>query len=135
EFAWLLYEGRWGERQPGSFNGPVGASLNGRWIDPWEASDNWRPFSIVVPGSNAVGPTMTDAFCSLTTSGSRALLAVVVRPWIGLPVLAVVIAALVLLTRRALPLFRRSLHLYRDHWKLFAGIGLIAIPIGIVFNI
>jgi hypothetical protein len=135
EFAWLLYEGRWGERQPGSFNGPVGANLNGRWLDPWEASDNWRPFSILVPGSKALGPTMTDAFCGLTEAGSRALIYTVVYPWIGLPILGLVVAALVLLFRRSMSLFRRAIGFYREHWKLYAGIGLVAIPIGIVFNI
>lgn len=135
EFAWLLYEGRWGERQPGSFNGPRGAGFNSRWIDPWEASDNWRPFSIVVPGSKALGPTMTDAFCGLTEAGSRALIYTVVYPWIGLPALAVVVAAFVVLYRRVRGLFRRAIRLYREHWKLFVGIGLVAIPIGIIFNI
>ncbi len=135
DFAWLLYEGRWGERQPGPFNGPVGPNLNSRWIDPWEASDNWRPFSIVVPGSKALGPTMTDAFCGLTEAGSRALIFAVVYPWIGLPAFVAVIAAFALLFYRSRTLFRRSLRLYRDHWKVFVGIGLVAIPIGIAFNL
>jgi hypothetical protein len=127
--------GRWGERQPGPFNGPVGPNLNARWIDPWEASDNWRPFSIVVPGSNTLGPTMTDAFCGLTEAGSRALIYTVVYPWIGLPVLGLVVAAFVFLYRRSRQLLRRAMQLYREHWQLFVGIGLMAIPIGIVFNI
>ncbi len=135
EFAWLLYEGRWGERQPGPFNGPVGPNLNSRWIDPWEASDNWRPFSIVVPGSNTLGPTMTDAFCGLTEAGSRALIFAVVYPWIGLPAFGAVVAALVLLYSRSRTLFRRAVRLYREHWKVFAGIGLVAIPIGVAFNL
>jgi hypothetical protein len=134
-FAWLLYEGRWGERQPGPFNGPVGPNLNGRWIDPWEASDNWRPFSIVVPGSKAIGPTMTDAFCGLTEAGSRALIYTVVYPWIGIPVLAAVVAALAFMFSRSRRLFLDATRLYRRHWKLFVGIGLVAIPIGIVFNL
>jgi hypothetical protein len=135
EFAWLLYEGRWGERQPGPFNGPVGASLNGRWIDPWGAADNWRPVSIVVPGSKALGPTMTDAFCSLTEAGSRALIYSMIYPWVGLPLFAAVAVALVLLYRRSRHLFHRAISMYRQNWRLFAGIGLLAIPIGIVFNI
>lgn len=135
EWAWLLYEGRWGERQPGPFNGPVGPNLNSRWIDPWEASENWRPFSIVVPGSKALGPTMTDAFCGLTEAGSRALIFAVVYPWIGLPAFGAVVAAFVLLYSRSRALFRRAIRLYREHWQVFAGIGIVAIPIGIGFNL
>jgi hypothetical protein len=134
DLAWLLYEGRWGERQPSAFNGPVGAPLNARWIDPWQASDNWRPFSIVVPGSKAVGPTMTEAFCSATGAGSRLLINAVVYPWITLPIVAAVIGAFVYFSRRSFPYFRRAFRLYRDNLRLFVGIGLIALPIGIVFN-
>jgi hypothetical protein len=133
-FAWLLYEGRWGERQPRSFNGPVGMNLNGRWIDPWQAADNWRPFSIVVPASDTLGPTMTEAFCSLTEAGSRLLILALVYPWVTLPVVALVFGIFLWFTRRSWPIFRRALRLYRDHWRVFVGIGLAAIPIGIIFN-
>lgn len=133
-FAWLLYEGRWGERQPSAFNGPVGPQLNARWIDPWEASDNWRPFSIVVPGTRAIGPTMTEAFCSATETGSRLLISAVVYPWITLPLVAVAVGALTYFTRRSFPFFRRAFQVYRANLRLFVGIGLVALPIGITFN-
>ncbi|HWV23404.1 MAG TPA: hypothetical protein VNZ58_04370, partial [Thermomicrobiales bacterium] len=87
DFAWLLYEGRWGERQPSSFNGPLGANLNSRWLDPWTTTDNWRPFSIVVPGSKALGPSMTEAFCTLTAAGSQVLIYAMVYPWVTLTLL------------------------------------------------
>lgn len=134
EFAWLLYEGRWGERQPSAFNGPLGANLNSRWLDPWEASDNWRPFSIVVPGSRSLGPTMTEAFCSATESGSRLLIYAMVYPWATIPAVGIVVAALGYFLRRSFPIFRRAIRLYRHNWKLFLGIGLVALPIGIIFN-
>ncbi|HLU34303.1 MAG TPA: hypothetical protein VKZ61_00930 [Thermomicrobiales bacterium] len=135
EWAWLLYEGRWGERQPASFNGPVGMNLNARWIDPWQAAEDWRPFSIVVPASDALGPTMTEAFCSLTESGSRLLILALVYPWITLPTVALAFGVFLWFTRRSWPIFRQAFRLYRDHWRLFTGIGLVAIPIGIVFNV
>ncbi len=34
-----------------------------------------------------------------------------------------------------IPLFRRAVTVYREHWQLFVGIGLIAIPIGVIFNV
>ena len=32
--AWLAFNGRWGERQGGPFNGPTGPAPKARWLDP-----------------------------------------------------------------------------------------------------
>ena len=32
--AWLGFNGRWGERQGGPFNGPTGPAAKDRWLDP-----------------------------------------------------------------------------------------------------
>ena len=135
DFAWLLYPGRWGERQPAAFNGPLGAGFNSKWSDPWETSDNWRPFSIVVPGSKAIGPTMTDAFCGMTAAGSQVLMYAVVYPWATLPLIIVVVGAFVFFFRRSRDLLGRAIRVYRSYWRVLVGIGLTAIPVGIVFNI
>ncbi len=136
EFAWLLYEGRWGERQPSAFNGVVGPSFNSRWIDPWETTDDWRNFSIVVPeSSNALGPTMTDAFCHLTEAGSRLLITALVHPWVALPLIAIAFGVIAFFYRRSRNLLHRARRLYAAHWRVFLGIGLAAVPIGIVVNI
>lgn len=134
DFAWLLYPGRWGEQQASAYNAPVGPINNLRFLDPWTGTDNWRPFSIVVPGTDALGPSMTDAFCTLTAGSSRLLLNVLARPMITLPILVVIIGILAFFTRRAWPVFKRAIALYKSEWKLFTGIGLMSIPIGIFFN-
>ncbi len=136
EFAWLLYEGRWGERQPSAFNGVVGPSFNSRWIDPWVTTDNWRNFSIVVPeASNTLGPTMTDAFCGLTEAGSRLLILALIQPWIAVPLVAAALGVIGFFYRRSRRLLRLAVRVYRAHWRVFLGIGLAAIPIGIAVNI
>jgi hypothetical protein len=136
EFAWLLYEGRWGERQPGSFNGPLGAGVSTRWNDPWVATDNWRQFSIVVPEPNlALGPTMTDTFCTLVGAGSQVLIYSFVFPWAVIPALVIVVLIFAFFIRRSGDLLRRAWQLYRQHWRVFIGIGLLAVPIGIAFNL
>jgi hypothetical protein len=78
---------------------------------------------------------MTDAFCGLTEAGSRALIYTMVYPWIGLPLVGLMVTALAMLYRRSRGLFRRAVSLYVTHWKLFVGIGFIAIPVGITFNV
>ncbi len=135
EFAWLLYPGRWGERQPAFFNGVHGPGFNSRWIDPWGALGRMRTSSIVVPGSAALGVNMTDAFCSLTDAGSQVLAIGIVYPWLLISSLVLVWLILLFLYRRAHPLLMRAIALYRAHWRVFFGIGLAAIPIGIIANL
>lgn len=135
EFAWLLYEGRWGEQQRGAFNGPRGPMMNDRWVNPWDTFETWRPFSIIVPGSRALGPSMTEAFCGLTASGSGLLLRAMTQPLLILPSVAIVIGALAYFSRKSWPTLRRARILYQENWKLFFGIGLVSLPIGIFFNV
>lgn len=135
DFAWLLYEGRWGERQPSAFNGPVGPMFNERWSEPFEIFETWRPFSIVVPESATLGPSMTEAFCTLTAGGSRLLINAIIRPWLLIPAVVGAVALFVYFSRGALPTFRRARELYRSNLRLFFGIGLISLPIGIIFNL
>jgi hypothetical protein len=135
-FAWALYEGRWGERGPAMFNGVHGPNRNSRWADTWAATDNWRHYSLVVSGNgNTLGPTMTDAFCGLTAAGSRLLIHVFVNPWLALGAVALVIAVFVYFYRRTRVFIRGAFALYFRHWRLFTGIGLMALPIGIIFNL
>lgn len=135
EFAWLLYEGRWGEQQRGPYNGPIGPMHNNRWSQPFEAFETWRPFSIVVPTNTAVGPSMAEAFCTLTANGSQLILDAKMNPLIYIPTVIVAAAALFFFVRGSMPIFRRARKLYRENFKLFFGIGLVSLPLGIAFNL
>ena len=135
EFAWLLWGGRWGEQQPSVFNGVHGPGFNSRWRDPWGTTDNWRDSSIVVPGSNALGPTTTDFFCAVTHIGSQLIILPLAHPWLLIPVLLSIIGLFALLYFGARTYFKRARLVYKEHWQTFVGIGLIAVPIGIVMNV
>ncbi|MGB3304900.1 MAG: hypothetical protein WBA63_01865 [Thermomicrobiales bacterium] len=135
EFGWLLYPGRWGERQLSVFNGVHGPGYNSRWISPWETTDRWNSANIVVPTRTTFGPTATDAFCAASRAGSQVLIATKVHPWLALPIISFVVAALAFFYIRARSFFRRGVRIYRTHWRIFAGIGLVAIPIGIISNL
>ncbi len=134
EFAWLLWEGRWGQRMPSMFNGPTGPNMNARWLDPWTATDDWRTFSIVVPSGFSFGPTMADTFCSLTHAGSRLLISTVLYPWLAIPIIAAVVALFWLAFRKARYLWVQARQLYARQWRVLAAIGLVAIPLGFLFN-
>jgi hypothetical protein len=135
QFAWLLFPGRWGERAPSVFNGVNGPGYNDRWNEPWATTDRWPARNIIVPTSSAFGPTATDAFCAITRSGSQLLIFAKVHPWIVLPAIAAVIAVLAFFYRRSRDIFVRARKLYRVHWRVFIGIGLLAIPVSIAFNL
>ena len=136
EFAWLLFPGRWGERQVSVFNGVHGPGYNSRWLDPWKATENWPDRNIVVPTSSTTfGPTATDAFCAVVRAGSQVLIWAKVHPLLAIPTIAVVAAAILFLYTRSRDIMKRALVLYWRNWRVFAGIGLVAIPIGIAFNL
>jgi hypothetical protein len=132
--AWLAWRGRWGERQPREYNGPLGPATTYRWADPvgWQAG--LRDSSILVPGTSAFGPGPTDVFCDLTEFGSRMLTLWAVEPGTVIALVAIPLVfftSLLLLARKTIG---ASLRLYRRHRPIFAALGLLLIPIGIVAN-
>ena len=53
-FAWLSFQGRWGQRLPGINNGPTGPSEKEQWTHPIEWADGLRPGSLTVPGTKTI---------------------------------------------------------------------------------
>ncbi|HET9661469.1 MAG TPA: hypothetical protein VFP05_14120 [Thermomicrobiales bacterium] len=132
-FGWATFGGRWGERQPWEFNGPRSPNLTGRWADPIGDMANWRDSSLIVPGSQFLGPNVTDTFCTLSSGGAAIL------SWadqnqtgllLGLLALVLGIVALAFQTRRIAGL---AFGLYRQNAWLFFKIGLASVPIGLAF--
>lgn len=78
---------------------------------------------------------MSEAFCTLTAAGSSLLLDVINQPWIAIPLVLAVVGLLLYFARASWPTFGRARALYADNWKLFLGIGLMSLPIGILFNV
>jgi hypothetical protein len=133
-FAWLLFKGRWGERQPWEFNGPKSPNLGGKWTDPFGAVENWRDSSIKVPSSNTLGPNTADFFCGISAAGSQVLILYGVYPWASIIFGLAVVFIVAFLLIKIRSVVGAAWDVYRPHWLTFLGIGLLAIPIGIVFN-
>ncbi len=134
EFGWMLFEGRWGELKSWEYSGPYGPNAGSKWRQPVVAMENWRDTSLSVPVSNAIGPNATDLFCSISAAGSR----LVTQLWnnpaamlgVGLGTVTL-IGGLFFIKRRELA---EALRLYRQHLRVFLGIGAATLPIGIAFN-
>lgn len=148
-FPWLGFEGRWGEKQRGFYNGPTGPNLKDQWTHPISWSrESWRDESFAVPGGGLLGTRGTDFFCGSIAAGSNALLRMKARP---LPALLVIGALALLLVwalsrtrwgpssplrvarRRAWgQLLSASARMYLGHIRVFFGIGLLFLPLGML---
>ncbi len=69
--AWLAFNGRWGERQTGSFNGPTGPATKSRWLEPAPWFDDLRDSSVVIPAGDTQGSSVIGVFCDVSWSGGR----------------------------------------------------------------
>lgn len=148
-FPWLGYDGRWGELHPGFYNGPTGPNTKDQWTAPimW-ADTSWRDTSFTVPEGASVGTGATDFFCGAVAAGSNVLTSFVDNPWpvlIGLGALVILLLWLATRTqwsegapfrlRRRRPwgsLVMSGWWMYGNHLRLFLGIGLLFIPLGVI---
>ncbi|MGB5758998.1 MAG: Vps62-related protein [Acidimicrobiales bacterium] len=79
ELAWLAFDGRWGERQRGAFNGPTGPAAKDRWLEPMDWHDELRTDSVVIPGGGPAAGVVTT-FCGVVEAGSRLLISFTLTP-------------------------------------------------------
>src|SRR5215211_2891922 len=133
-FAWTLYQGRWGQREVAMFTGPKGPNLGKKWNDPAAAFENWRTSTLTVPESSGLGLNTTAFFCNVSEKVSRAFVYFGSHPWlVGLAFVAVLILIGFLLWR-GWAYFAEAVDVYGDELRTFLGIGLFAVPIGLLFN-
>lgn len=149
EYEWLGFEGRWGELQPSFFNGPTGPNEKRQWTEPisW-SEDSWRDKSFAAPAATLLGNSATDFFCEAVEFGSG-LLTQALRDPLPLALTLLGLAGLIaygavktqwepgaplrLERRRAWgQIVSASRRMYWTHKRLFAGIGLVFIPLGAI---
>jgi hypothetical protein len=144
-FAWLTYEGRWGQWEKSFNNGLTGAQTKTRWLEPMTWMEEIRSTSPRLPAGSVLGPTVTKAFCGTVAGVTSFLNHTQDSPWV---LMLVPIALLLLLgliawrthwqpldlghlrrSRAFGQLLLASVGLYWRHWRVFVPIGLTAIPI------
>ncbi len=144
-FAWLTYEGRWGQKEEGFNNGPTGPATKGRWVEPFAWMEEIRTTSPTLPVGSVLGPTVTKAFCGTVADVTSFLNAGQREPWIlwAVPGAFLLLVGLIAWRTRWRPvdvshlraprafgqIVAASGRLYWRHWRAFAPIGLTAIPI------
>jgi hypothetical protein len=134
-FAWALYTGRWGQRDASVFNGPYGLNHGSKWNNPTQSFSTWRNSTLEVPTSNAGGLNATDLFCTLSEWGSKATIYMGSHPWATGAVLLAIVGLIGVSLYRVWGYFMEALDIYGNELRTFLGIGMLAVPIGIIFNL
>jgi hypothetical protein len=67
-YAWLAYDGRWGQEEKGLNSGPTGPATKGSWSKPINWANSLRDSSVVVPETPGfLGLTVTGFCCGAVT--------------------------------------------------------------------
>lgn len=149
QFPWLGFLGGWGEDHPGFYAGPTGPNTKSQWTEPitW-ATEEWRDSAFVIPGGESLGRSTTDFFCGSVAAGSSVLTKLVDNPTAVLVTAALLLLLVFWLGSRTRwdqtspfrvarrrpwgSLVTTSFHLYGQYPRLFLGIGLLFLPLGVV---
>jgi hypothetical protein len=147
-FAWLGFDGLWGQRLRSPNGGPTGPNDKTRWRKPvtWTET-TWRDTALSVPGGTSLGPSATGFFCGFVASGSKLYLRTLASPWLVIPVVLALAAAAAVLVRRtrwspgsATPIDRRRAagEMFVSAWRIhgthrgwFLGVGAVFVPLGV----
>lgn len=149
--AWLSFQGRWGQREAGFFNGPTGPYAKARWTEPVTWHEGLRSSSVVIPGGDGAGDAVVSTFCRAVEIGSTALVTTLRSPAAAVVVLAGLGTAILLLVRRTrwspvethpLVAERRTGQILRASGRVWVpnarkmlAIGVVYVPVAIVVSI
>ncbi len=147
-FAWLAFDGRWGERQAGPFNGPTGPASKDRWLEPADWFDELRPSSVVIPAGDEAAGGVVGVFCDVVEAGSGLLIRFLNSPVlvvIGLGAVflvgrflarrtdwSVVPASPIVARRRTGQILRSTAWTYGRTPTVFFFIGLVCLPVALL---
>jgi hypothetical protein len=90
-FAWLTYEGLWGQKEQAPNNGPTGPNTKDRWRAPITWQDDLRGGSVAVPALPTFGPSVSSAFCGGVEFAAGLLVDYFEQPVVTILVIAAVI--------------------------------------------
>jgi len=147
-FAWLAFDGRWGERHDGPFNGPTGPAAKSRYLEPVSWYEELRSSSVVIPSADSFDSSILNGFCDIVEWGSGLLIRYLSDPLTVLIVGLIVGWLTLFLVRRTawsprdpLPLRapRRAGQIIGAGWAMyrrrpgtFVAIGLVFVPMAVV---
>jgi hypothetical protein len=108
--------------------------MGSKWEDPTNAFSNWRTSTLSVPESSSSVLNATDLFCSLSEWGSKATIYIGSKPWMIAAILVGILGIISFCIYRIWGYFVEALDIFGNELRTFLGIGMLAIPIGLLFN-
>jgi hypothetical protein len=144
-FAWLSYDGRWGEREKGFNNGPTGPQTKTVWREPFAWMAVQRTTSPRLPGGSLAGPQVAKAFCGAVAAASELINLDAESPPAAIATILGILVALALFIgvtcwrpvdignlrrRRAFgQLLRGARQLYGRQWRVLLPVALAALVV------
>lgn len=128
-FAWLAFDGRWGELRRSEWNGPTGPNDKTSWTQPVTWGNNVRDTSLTAPDFEGFGRAPLGIFCGAVSGGSRVLVAFTRAPAIAAGILGGLLVVLGLMFAYTSQETRGAYAYYRRHLHTFLLIGACLIPI------
>jgi hypothetical protein len=143
-YAWLAFQGRWGQEERGINNGPTGPGMKEQWTAPIEWADGLRDTSVELPSARTFGLDVGGFFCGAVTGGAIALNWSLIHPLPFLALLLLVVAGLLGSVQRTTwrppdphplrrprgggQIFRATTRLYAENLATFIAAGAIFVP-------
>jgi hypothetical protein len=93
-WAWLAFQGRWGQKEEGINNGPTGPATKPQWFAPIEWGDGLRDTSVELPGGRTFGVSVGSFFCGAVTAGASVLNWSLIHPVPFMAALLLILGAL-----------------------------------------
>lgn len=132
-FAWLTYQGLWGDRQePSMFAGPTGPNTKPRWDAPITWGNDIRGSSLPVPIKSTIGPGISEVFCGAAEFGSTLVRVFPIDPKVVMGVIVVLFGGFLVLAAMAWRWLARAVRLYGKHGYFFVTTGVLAFPLAVV---
>jgi hypothetical protein len=147
-YAWLAFEGRWGQKESGINNGPTGPAAKPQWSAPIQWAAGLRNTSLELPGGRTLGVSVGRFFCGAVTGGATVLDWSLIHPLPFIALLLLVLGGLLAAAttttwrppdphplrrqRRGGQIFRATSRIYVQNLATFAAAGTIFIPVYLV---
>src|SRR5215204_2691973 len=132
-FAWVTFNGHWGERETWVYDGPTGPALKRQWTAPVSWMENLRADSIRVNAAGVIGPVPSDIFCAAVENGSALFTLFTPYPFLIIGIIAAGLGIVLWALWQSWPTLRETWRVYWSHVRVFAGIGgiMVAAPLAV----
>jgi hypothetical protein len=127
-FAWVTFNGHWGERETWVYDGPTGPALKRQWTAPVTWMKGLRADSIRVNAAGVIGPAPSDIFCGAVENASTLFTLFTPYPLLIIGIVAAGLGIAIWALRQSWRALRETWGVFWPNFRVFAAIGGILLP-------